>query len=218
VSKPLKKPNIRDSDATREALMAAGSEQFAAQGYDGVSVETIATRAGVNKAMINYHFGGKRGLYRSILTSTFDEVGTAVRGLAASGQRAHLVIARFLELIAEIASTRRPAFPALFLREALSADRLDREVIPRVGVIVGTLMEVVARGVREGSLRPVDPFCAYFIFMAPMSLFISTEPLRRRAHEEGLLPFAPPSQQTFARQLKDTVLRGMCTDYDKENV
>lgn len=198
--------------------MASGSELFAAHGYDGVSVETIAGRAGVNKAMINYHFGGKRGLYRSILTSTFDEVGIAVRELVAFGHRAPVVISRFLDLVAEIASTRRPAFPALFLREALSADRLDREVIPRVGLIVSTLMEVVARGVQEGSLRPVDPFCAYFIFMAPMSLFISTEPLRRRAHEEGLLPFAPPSARDFARQLKDTVLRGMCTDYDKENV
>lgn len=218
MAKVLKNRNIRDADATREALMGAGSELFATRGFDGVSVEAIADQAGVNKAMISYHFGGKRGLYRSILTSTFDEVGAAVRELAASGRRAPVVIAAFLDLVTQIASTRRPAFPALFLREALSADRLDREVIPRIGVIVGTLMEVVARGVQEGSLRPVDPFCAYFIFMAPMSLFISTEPLRRRAHQEGLLPFAPPSPQTFARQLKDTVLRGMCTDYDKENV
>jgi AcrR family transcriptional regulator len=218
MSKVLKKKNIRDADATREALLAAGSELFGSHGYDGVGVEAIADRAGVNKAMINYHFGGKRGLYRAILTSTFDEVGHAVRDLAASGRRAPAVIAGFLDLVAEIASTRRPAFPVLFLREALSADRLDREVIPRIGVIVGTLMEVVGRGVQEGSLRPVDPFCAYFIFMAPMALFISTEPLRRRAHEEGLLPFAPPSAQTFAAQLKDTVLRGMCTDYQKETV
>ncbi len=218
MTKAQKKQYIRDSEATREALLAAGSEQFATHGFDGVSVETIASQAGVNKAMINYHFGGKRGLYRAILTSTFDEVGAAVRELAASGRRAPVVIAGFLDLVTEIASTRRPAFPALFLREALSAERLDREILPRIGVIVGTLMEVVGRGIQEGSLRPVDPFCAYFIFMAPMSLFISTEPLRRRAHQEGLLPFAPPSSQTFARQLKDTVLRGMCTDFDKENV
>ncbi len=218
MAKPLKNKNIRDAEATREALLGAGSELFARHGFDGVSVEAIAAEAGVNKAMINYHFGGKRGLYRAILTSTFDEVGAAVRELAASGRRAPVVIAAFLDLVTEIASTRRPAFPALFLREALSADRLDREVLPRIGVIVGTLMEVVGRGVQEGSLRAVDPFCAYFIFMAPMSLFISTEPLRRRAHQEGLVPFAPPSPQTFARQLKDTVLRGMCTDYDKENV
>src|SRR4029450_5762031 len=212
MAKILKKRNIRDSDATRESLPAAGSALFGAQGYDGVSVETIAAKAGVNKAMISYHFGGKRGLYRALLTPTFDEVGQAVRELLASGHRAPAVIARFLDLDAEIASTRRPAFPALFLREALSADRLDREVIPRVGVIVGTLMEVIARGIQEAALPPVHPFCAYFPVMAPMSLFISTEPLRRRAHQEGLLPFAPPSPQVFARHLKDNLLRVMCTD------
>ena len=182
-----------------------------------MSVETIAEKARVNKAMINYHFGGKRALYRSILTTTFDEVGAAVRELAASGLRAPAVIAAFLDLVARVASTRRPAFPALFIREALSADRLDHEVVPRVGVIVGTMMEVVARGVKEGSLRPVEPFSAYFAFLAPLSLFLATDPLRRRAHEQGLLPFAPPSPQAFTKQLKETVLRGMCTDYDKEN-
>ena len=46
------------SAGTREALLAAGTELFAERGYDGVPVWEIADRAGVNKAMISYHFGG----------------------------------------------------------------------------------------------------------------------------------------------------------------
>ena len=98
--------------------------------------------------------------------------------------------------------------------------QITENPIPAPVVKRGLAVEVrdVVRLPETRSLRPVDPFCAYFIFMAPMSLFISTEPLRRRAHQEGLVPFAPPSPQTFAKQLKDTILRGMCTDYDKENL
>jgi AcrR family transcriptional regulator len=218
MAKTLKKRNIRDSEATMESLMTAGSELFAAHGYDGVSVETIADAAGVNKAMINYHFGGKRGLHTAILTSTFDEVGASVRALASTGRRAPEQLAAFIDVVTELATTRRPAFPALFMREALTTDRVDREVFPRVAVVIGTLMEVIARGVAEGSLHPVDPFCGYWTFMAPMTLFLATEPMRRRARAEGLVPFEFPTPRAFAKQLKETVLRGMCTHYDKENV
>src|SRR5437667_3373971 len=59
----------RDAAATRDALLAAGTELFAERGYDGVPVWAVAQKAGVNKAMINYHFGGKRKLYRAIVRS-----------------------------------------------------------------------------------------------------------------------------------------------------
>lgn len=198
--------------------MRAGSGLFAAHGYEGAIVEAIADKAGVNKAMISYHFGGKRGLHSAILTSTFDEVGGAVRALAETGQPAPVQLAAFIDFVTEIATTRRPAFPALFMREAMSSDRIDRDVFPRVGAVVSTLMQVIARGVAEGSLRPVDPFCAYWTLMAPMTLFLATEPTRRRAQAEGLVPFAFPTAQAFARQLKDTVLRAMCTDQRQESV
>jgi AcrR family transcriptional regulator len=217
--KPLKKKSIRDPEATRDALLAAGSELFAAHGYHGTSVETIADRARVNKAMISYHFGGKRGLLKAILVSTFDEVGTAVRALAATGKPAPVQLSGFIDLVTELATrTRRPAFPALFMRQALSAERVDREVLTRVGVVVLTLMEVIARGVQEGTLRPIDPFCGYWTLMAPLTLFLATEPMRRRAQAEGLLPVAFPTPQAFAQELKRTVVRGMCTDGHKEKV
>src|SRR5260370_40365585 len=63
-----------DAAATSDALLAAGAELFAERGYDGVPVTAIAQKAGVNKAMINYHFGGKRKLYRAIVSATFTEI------------------------------------------------------------------------------------------------------------------------------------------------
>lgn len=197
--------------------MRSGSELFASHGFSGVSVETIAGKAGVNKAMISYHFGGKRGLHTAILTSTFDEVGAAVRALADSAQPVPVQLAAFIDLVTELGTTRRPAFPALFMREAMTADRIDREVLPRVGMLIRTVMEIIARGVRDGSLHPLDPFCAYWCLLTPLTLYLATEPTRRRAQAEGLVPVAFPSPQAFARQLKETVLRGMCSGHDEEN-
>src|SRR5438876_5025499 len=68
----------RDAAATRDALLAAGTELFAERGYDGVPVWAVAQKAGVDKAMINYHFGGKRKLYRANVSASFGEVVASV--------------------------------------------------------------------------------------------------------------------------------------------
>nr|WP_208115728.1 TetR family transcriptional regulator [Labedaea rhizosphaerae] len=48
---------------TRSALVSAARAVFAEQGYDGATVRSIATRAGVDAAMVNHWFGGKEGLF-----------------------------------------------------------------------------------------------------------------------------------------------------------
>ena len=85
----------RDPEATEEALLRAGAELFAEAGYDGVRVEALAKRAGVNKAMINYHFGGKRKLYLAVIQSAFTELSAQVEAL----QRSQRPAAELLERV-----------------------------------------------------------------------------------------------------------------------
>lgn len=50
----------------RETLIEAGLTLFGTRGYEGVSVREICDAASMNIAAINYHFGGKEGLYRAV--------------------------------------------------------------------------------------------------------------------------------------------------------
>lgn len=52
---------------TRTALLAAAAAVFAEQGFRSARVREIARRAGANLAAINYHFGGKKRLYLTML-------------------------------------------------------------------------------------------------------------------------------------------------------
>ncbi|GAA0238498.1 TetR/AcrR family transcriptional regulator [Cryptosporangium japonicum] len=56
----------RDADRSRERLLAAAADEFAAAGYAGARVSSIASRAGLNPQLISYYFGGKAGLYRAL--------------------------------------------------------------------------------------------------------------------------------------------------------
>ena len=51
----------------REQLLVVGRGAFAEKGYDAVSVEELAQRAGVTKPIVYEHFGGKEGIYAVIL-------------------------------------------------------------------------------------------------------------------------------------------------------
>src|SRR5215210_8289649 len=57
----------RPADLTRQALIAAATDVFAESGFTGGSVRLITQKAKANQAAINYHFGGKEGLYREVL-------------------------------------------------------------------------------------------------------------------------------------------------------
>src|SRR5437867_9871166 len=50
-------------DTTKEHLLEVAGQVFAEKGYEEASVRDICTKAGVNVAAVNYHFGGKEKLY-----------------------------------------------------------------------------------------------------------------------------------------------------------
>ena len=61
----------RPSEYTRQNIMKAATALFAERGYDGTSIRAIVSKARVNQAAINYHFDGKDGLYREVLSTAF---------------------------------------------------------------------------------------------------------------------------------------------------
>ena len=54
-------------EETRLKLIAAATPEFIEQGFRAARVQQIAKNAGVRLSAINYHFGGKDGLYLAVL-------------------------------------------------------------------------------------------------------------------------------------------------------
>ena len=52
--------------SSKERMLDAAEHLFARHGFDGVSVRDITTAAGVDVALISYHFGGKRELFTAV--------------------------------------------------------------------------------------------------------------------------------------------------------
>jgi AcrR family transcriptional regulator len=67
----LTSPRLNES--TRERLLRAAGEVFAAQGFRDATVRDICQSARVNVASVNYHFRSKEALYTEVLSFAFQE-------------------------------------------------------------------------------------------------------------------------------------------------
>ncbi len=55
------------ADLTRKRILDAAEQLFAANGFHRTSLRDITTRAGVNIASVNYHFGSRQALVREVI-------------------------------------------------------------------------------------------------------------------------------------------------------
>jgi TetR/AcrR family transcriptional regulator, repressor for neighboring sulfatase len=68
-----------DSAVTRQSILAAARELFAAHGVDGVSVRDIAGTAGVNHALVHRYFGTKDEMVAAILLAEGERMSSMGR-------------------------------------------------------------------------------------------------------------------------------------------
>ena len=60
------------SDQTKEKILNAALHEFSVHGLAGTRVDEIARAAGVNKAMIYYHFAGKEALFNELFQAEME--------------------------------------------------------------------------------------------------------------------------------------------------
>lgn len=120
---------------TRERLIEAAGQVFAARGYRGATLREIAERAGANLAAANYHFGSKQRLYREVAREYFERLQRKLeeRGARADPeslaslspqQKAELLRARIATL-----------FETLLDRESPHAALMQRELSDPSGAL-----------------------------------------------------------------------------------
>jgi len=60
--------------SARDRLLEVAEAAFFSNGYDATSIRALTEAAGVNLALVNYHFGGKRNLYLEALKRGFRKI------------------------------------------------------------------------------------------------------------------------------------------------
>ena len=209
--KPRGRGGAADPKATRSALLEAGTQVFAERGFKGATAELIARRARANKAMINYHFGSKKGLYQAILTAVFGEMALRLRSVRSADRPAPEQLKQFVALFADLAATH-PAFPTMLLRELVSGgEHMGREEAGSMLAVYGLVREIVEQGMREGTVRKVDPTLTHVSLVGSLCFFFATESFRRRAFADAK-HLVLPRAEDFVVHVQELITRGLAPE------
>ncbi|MBK8232694.1 MAG: TetR/AcrR family transcriptional regulator [Candidatus Eisenbacteria bacterium] len=200
------RPRSRDPEKTRERLLGAGEALFAARGLDGASTDEIARLSGVNKAMINYHFGGKEQLYVAILLKNFDRVVGTLREIRMGAYPPDEKLRRFIGAFGRM-HIEHPHLSSMVLREVLAGGAsIDDVLRPRLIAVFGLLSEILAEGVGSGVFRQVDPAHAHLSILGSLMFFFATAPYRQSLATDPRVPVGRVDPEAYVRWVEEVGL------------
>lgn len=140
--------------ATKERVLRAAQEAFAAKGYAGATLAEIARGAGIRRPSLLYHFGSKEQLYESVLERSFDQLGSnigAVSELPADPEgQLRAICSGFTQHL-----ETHPWLSGLVLRELLDQQSGGRESLvahlgPLVDLTAGLIQALCGERLRTG--------------------------------------------------------------------
>src|SRR3954449_11633281 len=117
----------------REAILDAARTAFADTGYHETSLDAVAERAGVSKALLYEHFSSKRELYVAMLEMHVHELVERIAGAVAGAEPGEPRMRAGLEAFFGFVEERRGAWRIMFRNAgdpdvAIRLDRLRDEV------------------------------------------------------------------------------------------
>jgi AcrR family transcriptional regulator len=146
------KPPVMPED-TRSKLLDAAGQVFAESGFQAATVREICARAGVNIALVNYHFGDKLELYTEVLRYSVGASGNGIINQAIGSTAPPEEAFRELihAMLLRVCRADRPGWHfRLMLHEfaqptpamAIVIDETMRPVYDRFRELVGTMLDL----------------------------------------------------------------------------
>lgn len=139
------------SERTRQRILDAAGQAFAESGYARTTVEGVAARAGVSKALVYHHFRGKEAIHEAVLARTLEDWNEACQ-VEGGG-----VLWRIGEIHRQALMYARtnPVLRALFQLDPLVLRDVGRSAVVRQSLedMRVELIALVDEGVASGELR-----------------------------------------------------------------
>jgi AcrR family transcriptional regulator len=170
---PLKRRAHRGS-ARHRVILDAARRRFTRFGPKKTTMDEVAREAGCSRATLYTHFGSKEDLYASLLQSDWESFIAEVEQVLAGADDARRKIRRIVEITRDTYADNQVLRLAVARDDEMTlapvAHSFTRDQERRT---VDLLRRVLEQGVKEGSLRRLDPErVAYLMFHLGSALVV----------------------------------------------
>ena len=173
---------------TRAAILAAARSQFAARGFSGASLRSIASEAGVDASLISHYFGDKSQLLLATMELPVNPI-EKIAGVVADGPNG--MAERLLRTFLTAWEPHREVFSTL-VRTTLGGGDTEAPMLQLArNVLITSLMEVLEGDDRE--LR-ATLIAGQLIGMAMLRFVVQLDPLAEAPIEDVVATYAPSMQ------------------------
>ena len=164
---------------TQEKILAAARQEFATRGLDGARVDRIARTAGVNKAMIYYHFHSKERLYETVVQEFLESVRTFLDRVLSEETDLENLLLEVSKFYSRVFETSRE-MPPIMLREMAAGGDRARSLFIRMFTEVDAPRKIRAlfeAEVRRGHLGTVATPQTFVSFVGMNLFYLLFSPL-----------------------------------------
>ena len=197
------RPNNTDTD-TGSAIARAATDRFAAQGFDATSMREIAADAGVDVALISYHFGGKQGLWKAIVAQAGRDLRAALEAVLADAEEMDAQARLDRSARAFLAHLlQRPEVPRLLLRDITFDSDRSQWLLETLSLPLHRHFNELAQAAAQDRADPP----AYLQFRVANFIYCAASSVVRR-ERLGKLVDGIAGDAEFAAALEATLVEG----------
>ena len=144
-------------EETRSRILDAAVRRFAIAGYDAASVDEICAEAGVSKGAFYHHFPTKQAIFLALMQGWLTMIDTGMEAVHKETVPETLIqMTNLLPGVFAAAEDRLPMFLEFWL-QASRDETIWKAIIAPYRHYQEHFAKLVEDGMKEGSLKPVDP-------------------------------------------------------------
>ncbi|BAF72380.1 TetR/AcrR family transcriptional regulator [Sulfurovum sp. NBC37-1] len=178
-----KKIQKRDAEASKQLIITHAIELFSQKGYGSASMDELAERCGLNKAMVFYYFKNKKGLYEAVMREVLVEIQQTIIDENKQHSRPKDELEGFIRTYAKFAC-EHPYMPSLLLKELSDSGAIVPEMLfASMRQLFALFSDILKRGEEKGCFTNAIPMILYFMVLGTLNLMVTTKPLRIKASQ-----------------------------------
>lgn len=187
---------------TEQKIIAAATEVFLQAGKTGARMQDIATRAGINKALLHYYFRSKDKLYQKVFETQVGLFFNHLFGSIPETDDIKLFIRRFIDTytsyLAEHEGLVRFIMWEIHEGAKIMPDLVKKQFASRGGR--PAFLDTIQHAVQRGQMRAVDPI--HFVISL---LGLCVYPFIARPLLEKVFGTIDVRSRTFQRRRNDEI-------------